>query len=75
MVGDEEDPAGPDVLPGGLERLGNEREEAGVRLVRREVIGDMGSIVFPASHALVTWMRDQEAAGPGAWRGRSIVGR
>ena len=48
---------------------------AGVRLVRREVIGDMGSIVFPASHALVAWMRDQEAAGPGAWRGRSIVGR
>ena len=46
-----------------------------MRLVRREVIGDMGSIVFPASHALVTWMRDQETAGPGAWRGRSIVGR
>lgn len=46
-----------------------------VRLPRREMVGDMGSIVFPASHVMVSWMRDIEQKNPGYWNKRTIVGK
>ena len=45
-----------------------------VRLPRREMVGDMGSIVFPASHVMVSWMKDIEQKNPGYWNKRIIVG-
>merc|ERR1712045_950458 len=51
--------------------MGGQSEE--VRLPRREMVGDMGSIVFPASHVMVSWMRDIEQKNPGYWKKRTIV--
>ena len=45
-----------------------------VRLPRREMVGDMGSIVFPASHVMVSWMREVEKKNPGYWNKRNTVG-
>ena len=46
-----------------------------VRLPRREMVGDMGSIVFPASHVLVSWIKKLDNKTPGHWSGARVVGR
>lgn len=38
------------------------------------MVGDMGSIVFPASHVMVSWMKEVEKKEPGYWNKRNIVG-
>jgi len=44
-----------------------------VRLPRREMVGDMGSIVFPASHVLVSWIKELDNKTPGHWSGARVV--
>ena len=39
------------------------------------MVGDMGSIVFPASHVMVSWMKEVEKNDPGYWNKRNIVGK
>ena len=48
--------------------------KAQVKLVRKVEIGDMGSIVFPASDVFISWILDVEDRHPGVWRNRNIVG-
>ena len=45
-----------------------------MKLVRKVEIGDMGSIVFPASDVFISWILDMEDRHPGVWRNRNIVG-
>ena len=35
----------------------------------------MGSIVFPASHVMVSWMKKVEKDNPGYWNKRNTVGK
>ena len=35
----------------------------------------MGSIVFPASHVMVSWMKEVEKKNPGYWNKKNIVGK
>ena len=39
------------------------------------MVGDMGSIVFPASHVMVSWMKEVEKKDPGYWNKRNTVGK
>ena len=45
-----------------------------VKLARKVEIGDMGSIVFPASDVFISWIMNMEDKHPGVWRHRNIVG-
>ena len=45
-----------------------------VKLARKVEIGDMGSIVFPASDVFISWILKMEDTHPGVWRRRNIVG-
>ena len=49
--------------------------KAQVKLARKVEIGDMGSIVFPASDVFISWILDMEAKHHGVWRHRNIVGQ
>ena len=35
----------------------------------------MGSIVFPASHVMVSWMKEVDKKNPGYWNKRNTVGK
>ena len=49
-------------------------EVGGVRLVSAVMVGDMGSIVFPAARSMVEWMAEQESQRPGWIEGKNVFG-
>ena len=49
-------------------------EVGGVRLVSAVMVGDMGSIVFPAARSMVEWMKEQESQRPGWIKDKNVFG-
>ena len=49
-------------------------EVGGVRLVSAVMVGDMGSIVFPAARSMVEWMAEQEIQRPGWIKDKNVFG-
>ena len=49
-------------------------EVGGVRLVSAVMVGDMGSIVFPAARSMVEWMAEQESQRPGWIEDKNVFG-
>ena len=49
-------------------------EVGGVKLVSSVVIGDMGSIVFPAARCMVDWLVREQENNPGWLDGKRVIG-
>ena len=49
-------------------------EIGGVKLVSSVMIGDMGSIVFPAARCMVDWLVTEQENNPGWLAGKRVIG-
>ena len=47
----------------------------GVKLVSSVLVGDMGSIVFPAARCMVEWIVNEEKKSPGWLREKRVIGK
>ena len=50
-------------------------EVGGVKLVSSVMIGDMGSIVFPAARCMVDWLGTEQEKNPDWLKDKRVIGK